>query len=468
MSADATPDRTPAVRLLTQGNLTRHIFALALPATATMFLQIAFNIVDLFWIGRLGTDAVAAVSITAVLIWSVHALIHMVAVGVSALVAQQIGAGQPGVAAQTARQGLWFGLLGSLAVTACIPASETLLAFMGIAPEVVGLGKEYLDLILLGASTIFGFYIVTAAFQGRGDTLTPMKILGLAVGLNALLDPLLIFGWGPFPAWGLRGAALATVVSRLLATVWGLWLLPRDYSLPAPGDRLALDGRIIRAVLRIGFPISLANLLFCFVYVLMTRIVARFGTDSVAALGIGHKLESLSYMTCVGFATAATALVGQNLGAGRTRRAFHAALRTVFLLTLAVAVYTGIYYRFGAELVSLFIVDSPGVVTIGGWYMTIIAFSQIFMGFDLAFTAAFGGAGNTLPPMVIGVPATFARIPVAWYLAVTCGWGIVGVWWAITLCTIVHGVLLTGWFFLRRWERPAGPAADAERVAAPT
>ena len=174
------------------------------------------------------------------------------------------------------------------------------------------LAREFLVIQLLGAVLIYGYFVVTAAFRSAGDTRTPFVLLGASVLLNLVLDPLMILGWGPFPALGVYGAALATVLTRGLGFIVGIVLLYRR-----GGIRLGWSLPVARTIARIGLPTMLTGVLFSVIYMLLVRVVGRFGTPAIAALGVGHKIEGISYMICVGFGLAAETLVGQNLGAGQ-------------------------------------------------------------------------------------------------------------------------------------------------------
>jgi len=441
-------------RDLTTGPITGSIFYLALPVVATMFLETAFSIADMFWVGKLGAVSLAAVISSAFLIWIIYSLVGAVSIGVTALVARFIGAKQPDQAAFSARQAYLFSIVFAICLT--VPGmlfTKWAFVLMGTAPDVTHLGIRYLRIIFAGAITFFLIDVFSALFRASGDTKTPMLVIGGSLALNIILDPFLIFGWGPFPRLGTDGAALASVFSQCLGSLLFILLVRRGklafkFSLVPKWD---LDFSVVWRILRIGIPASSAWILFSVVYLFINKIVALFGTDAIAALGIGNRMESVSFLTCIGFSTAASTLVGQNLGAGKPGRSSEAAWKTAGISVLVTGFVSAMFLAFPRQIASFFISD-PRVIEIGIGYLRILALSQTFMALEIVFEGAFGGAGNTVPPMVVSIAGSAARIPLAYLLAVHWGIGINGVWWAITSTSIVKGIASALWFRQGRWK----------------
>jgi putative MATE family efflux protein len=439
---------------LTTGSITRSIFYLALPVVATMFLETAFSIADMFWVGKLGAVSLAAVISSAFLIWIIYSLVGAVSIGVTALVARFIGAKQPDQAAFSARQAYLFSIVFAICLT--VPGilfTKWAFVLMGTAPDVTHLGIRYLRIIFAGAITFFLIDVFSALFRASGDTRTPMLVIGGSLALNIILDPFLIFGWGPFPRLGTDGAALASVFSQCLGSLLFILLVRRGklsfkFSLVPKWD---LDFSVVWRILRIGIPASSAWILFSVVYLFINKIVALFGTDAIAALGIGNRMESVSFLTCMGFSTAASTLVGQNLGAGKPERSAQAAWRTAGISVLVTGFVATMFLAFPRQIASFFISD-PRVIEIGIGYLRILALSQTFMALEIVFEGAFGGAGNTVPPMIVSIAGSAARIPLAYLLAVHWGIGVNGVWLAITSTSIVKGIVLALWFRRGRWR----------------
>jgi putative MATE family efflux protein len=441
---------------LTEGSIARSTFALALPTMGGLFMQAAFNIVDIFWVGRLGGEALAAVSVAGFVVWMLLALARMATVGVTALVARRVGEGDEAGAARQAWQGIGLALLSAAVVGAAFYAARgPLFRFMRTSPEVTALGESYLTVILAGLPAVFLFFVLGAVSKGAGDARTPMKILGLALALNAALDPVLIFGWFGFPAMGVAGAGLATVAAKTMGCVAAFVWLPPFVHVHARGKvrrMLVPDPGLYRKILKIGVPLSASGALFCVVYLFLTRITTHFGVAFVAALGICHKIESIGYFTHMGFSEAAATLVGQNLGAGKPERAEACAWASARWAAYLSAGIAAAFFVWADALVGIF-TDDPAIVAAGAVYLRIVALPQIFQAYDLVLEGAFGGAGDTLPPTLIAIPVTFLRIPIAHVLSFHLLDSGVGVWWAIGATMTLNGVLMTLWFRRGGWKR---------------
>ena len=204
-------------------------------------------------------------------------------------------------------------------------------------------------------------------------------------------------------------------------------------------------------IARIGAPIAISQVSFCVVYMALARVIARFGTPAVAAVGIGHTCESVAYFVSAGFSFAAATMVGQNLGARRPDRASRAAWVACGYALGPAALVAALMLAAPAALARFFI-DDPAVVEIAVRYLRIVAVSELFLVFEIVLEGAFGGAGDTLPPLLVGGPLSIARVPAAYLLSVSLGWGIDGVWWAVTISTVLKGTLMALWF-RRRFAR---------------
>jgi putative MATE family efflux protein len=281
-----------------------------------------------------------------------------------------------------------------------------------------------------------------------------MKLMAGTLVLNAVLDPILIFGWWGAPEMGVAGAAWATVIARLVFLFWGLWLLKRGTHRIRLTRLLpdSYDWRTYFRVLRIGLPPSVGGVLFAGVYMVLTRAVSGFGDQAIAALRIGHIVEFVNFCTGLGFAAAATTLVGQNLGAGRPDRAERSMRRILLVLSAIVGAVTVSFFVVPQWIVRFFSSD-PAVIAHGARYLLILGVSQVFMVVEVAVVGGFAGAGDTLPPTVVTVPLTLARIPLAWLLAYTLSIGVEGVWWSISGTTVLKGILVWLWWRTGRWKR---------------
>jgi putative MATE family efflux protein len=432
---------------LTSGRLSAAIVRLAGPAVAAALLQLIFLLIDTFWVGRiLGPAALAAISTGGFAVWMLTALGEMIGVGLTAVAARRHGEGAHGLAAVAAGTTLAVGLVGGVFVAAAGWIGLPLLfAAMGTPPEVTELGRLYLSTYLIGTPFIFGYFATEATFRASGDTRTPLILLGASVLVNLGLDPLLIIGAGPFPALGIAGAAIAAVTTRGLTLVLGIVFLVRRRLV-----RVSVwHWRSALAVMRIGAPTAATGVIFSLVYIGLTRITTRFGTPALAALGVGHKLEGVAYMAATGFALAAAAVVGQNLGAVRPDRARRAGWLTTGYALTAAALPAIAFLAFPDTLVGIFTRD-PAVIANGGSYLRIIAVAELAMAVEIVLEGAMGGAGFTLQPMLWSTCLTAARIPLgAWFAG---AFGLAGVWWAISLTAMGRGIAMALLWRSERWR----------------
>ena len=434
--------------ILTQGPLRPVILRLALPAVGMMGVHFTFNLIDMLWVGRLlGPAALAAVSTGGFFVWIVLSLAEMMDVGLVAVAARRHGQGLPDQAARAAAGAVASGLLlGAVTAVLGLLLTDTLFRVMQVPADVAALGRAYLHVWLLGAPLVFGFFALEAAFRASGDTRTPFLVLAVSVALNAVLDPLLIMGIGPLPALGVGGAAAASVMVRGGAFLLGIIVALRRGLLAWRTP----EWRVVPTVLRIGAPLSLAGVLLSLIYVWLTRYTARFGTAALAALGIGHKMEGLGFIAITGFALAAGALVGQNLGAGHEDRARRAVWLTVgycLVVTVSTAV---LFLTIPKTLVGLFTTDAA-VIDAGARYLRIISIAQIGQTFELIFEGSLAGAGYTLWPMVASTSLTALRIPLsAWWSG---PFGLVGIWWALSLTAASRGVAMLLFWRGGAWKR---------------
>jgi putative MATE family efflux protein len=415
--------------------LPQTIARIALPAVASSLLMTLFFSVDTFWIGtRLGSTALAAASTSVFWIWLLISIAEMVNVGLTAVAARRYGEGRAPEAARIAGDALVLSIaLGAICAVVGIPMLPTLFGIMHAPQEVTTLGVRYLGTYLLGAPLIFGFFAVDAAFRAAGDTRTPFLLLCASVGVTLFLDPVLIVGWGPIPALGMPGAAIATVGTRAVAFALGLTIVGRRGVLKLGRP----DWGVLLQVVRIGLPTAVTGIVFSLIYVLVTRTATQFGTPALAALGIGHRVESWLFMVGVGFGAATAAIVGQNLGAGKPDRAERAGWLSVGFCTLFGVAACIVELLIPEHFAAIFSHD-PAVIAEGAKYLRIAAVSQLAICAEIVLEGALGGAGHTLAPMLTSTTITAMRIPVAAWAAAR--YGSSGLWWTISLTAIARAV----------------------------
>jgi putative MATE family efflux protein len=436
-----------------EGGITRALVHLAWPVVLSTLLYTSFTIVNAIWIGRLGPEALAAVAPAHFAAWILLAIGELFGIGAAALVARRVGERDLERAGTIAAQG---GVLVAIAAAVMLvaggPAARGLFRLIGTEPSVSRAGASYLALLFQGSLFYLASMYVEAVLRAAGDTRTPMMITGAGLLLNALLDPLLIFGVGPFPRLEVQGAAIATVLSYAFTAILFLLHLRRADAALSIRFRFTsgLDPSVLARIVRIGAPPSFSTALFSIVYLFLTHFLARFGTVPVAAVGVGNRLESVSYLLAHGLSIAAATLVGQNLGAGRQARAKEAAWRAT-LLSVAVTGTVGAFFFFlPHELVRLFS-DDAAVLAEGARFLRILSYCQFLMGVEIAMTGSFAGAGDTVPPTIISSLFSAARIPLAWVVSLPLGYGPVGIWWMITVTCMFRGALLAAWFRRDRW-----------------
>jgi len=440
---------------VTHKNLHRTILELSLPGMVSSILQTMYQIIDAYWVGKLGAEALAAIGGSAFVLWAIFSLTALSVTGITTLVAQNIGAGKEHSARHAAVQGLLLATLIALLLAVTVYFLQDIFyGIMGFTPLVRQMAWDYMTIMATGMVIIFWFVSLEGVFRGLGDTRTPMIIVAVSLAFNSIADPVFIFGWFGFPALGVGGAALATVLAQFLSLILAVWLLrkkqflaPRDYYLQARPD-----WPIAKRILDIGLPIALGGFFFSIIYVFLTNIISRFGTEAIAAIGVCHRIEGMAWFACVGFSVAATTLVGQFIGAGRIDEARRAAWWVNGYGVVTLLMVSIVFYFFPEFLMSIF-TDDIQVRRIGAEYLRIIAYFEIFLALEVIMEGAFSGAGYTLPVMLVSVPITAARIPLAWYLALHLGMGTAGIWWAIAGTTFVKGLLNSILFALGLWKK---------------
>jgi len=412
-----------------------------------MACHFSFNLIDSIWVGRLiGPAALAAVSTAGFYVWVALSLGEMVEIGLTAVAARRHGEGDPERAARAAAAAVAYALVAGLVVSVVgLLLTDWLFRLMTVPAEVARLGHAYLATWLLGGPLVFGFFAVEATFRAAGDTRTPFAMLAGSVLVSIVLDPLLIAGVGPFPRLGVEGAALASVMVRGGGFLLGLGIAMRRGLLRVA----APDWRALPTIVRIGAPLSLAGVLLSAIYMWLTRFTSRFGTPALAALGVGHKMEGLGFIAISGFALAASALVGQNLGARQEARAQEAVRLTVGYC-LAVTATTALAFLLIPErLVALFTTD-PEVIADGVLYLRVIAFAQIGQSFELILEGALAGAGYTFWPQVASTTLTALRIPLAAWWSQSLG--LLGIWLALSVTAIARGIAMVLFWKSGRWR----------------
>ncbi len=428
--------------------LPRTIRRLGIPAVMSMLLMTLFYTADMLWIGRfLGATALAAATTSVFWIWLIISIAELVSIGLTSLAARRHGERNAPEAARVVGEAILYSIALGIAVAVLgTLALGAMFGAMDIGPDVIALGRRYLGTFLLGAPLFFGFFAIDAGFRASGDTRTPLAILTASIVVTLILDPVLILGLGPFPRLGIAGAAVATIATRTLAFVIGLLVLSRR--------RMVTFGRVraktISAITRVGLPTAVTGIGFSVIYVLLTRSISPFGIPALAALGIGHRVESWLYTISVGFGAAVAAIVGQNLGAGERERAAQTGWITVGYVLVPALVLSALELTAAPHFAGIFTTDAAARAD-GAAYLRISALSNIFLGAEVVLEAALGGAGATLPPMLTSTALTALRVPLAAMVSVR--FGLVAIWWVIILTACARGVAMAALWKSGFWMR---------------
>ena len=435
----------------------RSIWQLAWPAMVSMGAHTGFAIVDMYWIGALGTDALAAVSLIGNVIFCLFGLTQIVYVGALAMLSRRVGAGDlngrdgaEGVAAQALQ--LSF-LLGIGVTIVGVAAARPSVALFGTSETVATLSVEYLIPMLVGFLPTFPVMALSSFFTAGGDTRTPMQV-GVAASLfNAALDPFLIFGWAGFPAWGVAGAGVASLVSSALslAALWALYAV-RGLPFPRAHPFKWLGTSAYRRLLRIGIPASLGMLTRPASTVILLGVIARFGTAGVAAFGITVRALSLVWLYHGALSTAVNTLTGQSLGA-KNVGGIRVLVRKSIRLSLALSMLVGAgYFTWPQEIIGVFDKSDPQVLELGAIFMRLLVVANLATSFSVIWGAVLNGAGDTQPPMLIAVVANWViKLPLAYLMAVPWGMGVEGVWWAMFISLVFESGATYVWYARDRW-----------------
>ncbi len=439
-------------RDLTEGNLLKHLLFLSLPAALALLLQSSYGLIDIYWVGKLGPAPVAAVSLIWILFSIVLAVSHTLGTGTVALIAQAYGKKEYEKAGYIARESLLltfltastFSLLGFL-------FSHRIIHALGGRGEVLLLGTDYFRIISIAYFFQILNFNINFSLRGSGNMTTPMVILFISSLLNIILDPLLIFGVGFFPRLGVQGAALATLISQVFAFFYAFRVLQTGKSLRLSKMRFNLNPALVKTLLIIGLPVGLQFGMMGGVRMVVLRLSAEYGTEVLAAAGIGFRILLMAVLPVVAIGIATTTLVGQNLGARKVGRSERCGLQAIVLACGVMVIFGYFTALLAKPLMEIFTKD-PGVIQSGVGFLKIVPLSLLFIGFAIAANGVFRGAGNTTPPMVISFLKLLLLFLLAFLLPKVPHLGVKGLWWAMVFAYVLEAVLNGGWFFLGKWK----------------
>jgi len=439
----------------TTGNLNRAILLLAIPMVLEMVLESLFAVVDVFFVGRLGADAVATVGLTESLLSLVFAVAIGLSMSITAMVARRIGEKDPEDASIAGVQAVILGLTVSLAVG--IPSfifAPRLLQLMGASPDIVATGSGYARIALGGSGAILMLFLNNAIFRGAGDAAIAMRLLWISNIINLILDPCLIFGLGPFPRLGVTGAALATFTGRSIGVLYQFYRLARGTErLPSLARHLRVNLKVLWRLIRVSITGILQFAIAHTSWIGLVRIVSTFGAAALAGYTIAIRIVVFVILPSWGLSNAAATLVGQNLGAGKPDRAETSVWRTGFYNMLFLGGVGVILIMFAEPAVRLFTHD-PEVIPLAASCLRILSYGNIGYAYGMVMLQAFNGAGDTITPTWVNLFGFwFLEIPLAYWLAIPMNLRSKGVFFSIVIAEgsiALAGILL---FRRGRWKQ---------------
>jgi putative MATE family efflux protein len=440
----------------TSGPILGVLVRLAVPIVVTNVFQSLYQLIDTFWVGRLGADAVAAVSLSFPILFFMISLGGGMSVAGAVLVAQTFGARDQKAVDHAAGQTLMVvGVISLVLSLAGYLVSGPLVRFFGPEATVEVMATQYLEVSFLGLVAVFVYFVFQALLRGVGDVKTPMIVVASTVVLNFFLDPLFIMGWGPVPAFGVVGAAWATIFAQGLAGLAGMLLLfSGRYGIHLRLREMAPDWDMVRRILQLGIPSSVEQSTRALGIAVMMLLVTGFGTTVIASYGIGSRILSFVIIPAMGLSMATSTVVGQNVGARQDERAGTAArlgMGAGFVGLTAAGVFL---WLLAEPITRAFVPGEPEVIEIGTHFMHIMAPTFGFFGVQMVMSGALAGAGNTMASMVLSIMSFWLfRFPVAWVLAIPGGLEQDGIFWSFPISNVLAGTIAVGWFLRGRWIR---------------
>lgn len=448
---------------LLNGAILPALSSLALPIMATSLIQMAYNLIDMIWIGGIGSNAVASVGAAGMFMWLSNGLATLAKMGGQIKVAHALGADEKKEAAGYAKSSIQMGIVFAIVFgILSVVFADVMIGFFQLNSEAVIQDAKYYLMITCGF-VIFSFInqILTGILTAMGNSRTSFIATSIGLILNIILDPLFIFGWGIVPALGVAGAGIATVAAQLVVMLLFLYAIKKDTMLfPMVHIMKRPEKCYLLDIFRIGLPTAMQSMLFSGISMVIARLIAGWGDGAVAVQKVGSQIESISWMTAEGYAAALNSFVAQNYGAGNAQR-----VKQGYRISMIVMLMWGVFCSFVLivcpQIIFQIFIHEEEILPLGVDYLRILGCSQLFMCMEITTAGAFNGLGKTLPPSIVGITLTAARIPLAMILSVSLGLN--GIWWAITISSIGKGIVLLTWF-LRNMQKPSYLIADSHKL----
>ena len=438
------------IKNLTEGPILRQLFMLAMPIMATSFIQMAYSLTDMAWVGRLGSEAIAAVGSVGILTWMTSSLSLLNKVGSEVSVGQAIGMKDETAARSFSTHNLTLALMISF-VWACILFifASPIIGIYELKPNIADDAISYLRIVTTAFPFVFLSATFTGIFNAAGRSKVPFTINAIGLGINMILDPLFIFVFD----WKTDGAALATWLAQ--AIVFALFVHQLKFKRILWDDFLFF-GKLKKLytikIFKIGLPVATLNALFAFANMYLGRIASTVGGHlGLMAMTTGGQIEAITWNSAQGFSTALSAFVAQNYAARQIHRVMKA-LKSMFFITFVFGmICTCLFIFCGNDIFSIFVPEKEAYET-GGLFLRIDGYSQLFMMLEITVQGVFYGIGRTVPPAIISVVFNYLRIPLALFF-VSLGWGLAGIWWCVCLTSILKGIIILVWFLAIKKKR---------------
>jgi len=430
---------------LTQGPILQKLVKMSMPLMATSFMQMAFNLSDMFWLGIIGDEAVAAAGTAGLFLWLSMAFIFIGRMGAQIGVSQNMGRGDEKSAQKYAQNAFVISLiLGTIYASIVVIFNSQLIGFFAIEDaSVVYQARTYLWITALALPLMFAHHVITGIFIGLGNTKIPFIINSLTLAINIAITPFFIFVMD----MGIGGAAVGTIVATVINLALKLWVMLKYKNRPFKSYKpfAKLESAITRQIFRWGVPIGIESALFTLLFMLVARLVADFGTDAIAAQRVGSQVESLAWMMAGGFAAAVTSFIGQNYGAKkfkRVRQVYKLSLITMGLYGLFVSI---VLFVFARPFISIFLQEEQAIIY-GVEYLQVFALIQTLYCMEEMTAGAFRGRGLTTKPTIVSVSCNILRVVFAYGFVHFTDIGLIGVWIGIVISVAIRGVWMLVWY----------------------
>lgn len=433
-----------------KGNINRAIILLAIPMTLEMIMESLFAIVDIFFVSKIGVNAIAVVGLTESMLTITYSLGWGLAMGTTAMIARRVGEADNDGASVSAVQSIYLALIISIPIMICgLFFSEDLLRLMGASKDIISEGSGYTKLNLGFNLIVILLFLINGIFRGAGDAALAMRSLWIANTLNIVLDPLLIFGIGPFPELGIEGAAVATIIGRSFGIIYQLYHLSKGKGLiKIHKDNWHFKPKIIWKLVKLSSGVTAQFIISSASWILLMRIISTFGSTALAGYTIAIRIVIFTLLPAWGFSNAAATMVGQNLGANQPDRAEKAVWRTGMFNMIFMGTVMIIFFLFGDGIASFF-TNVKEVVDNASKCLSIFAMGYLFYAFGMVLVQAFNGAGDTKTPTIMNLFVFWMlQIPLAYTLAIQLGLGAEGAYYSIVISESTFSIV--GYFLFKR------------------